>query len=119
VRLKQLLLMVGLLILFTACSQADNDSAIDVTDEVTFIAKVNEVNTGSLMVTPNEKEAEQKSADLISVPTSSAKLQDENGNEVDASVFKEGMEVEIVYDGIIAESYPAKILKCYEIRLVK
>jgi len=119
-RLKTVLCLLGVVIFLAACSQTqDNDQDVDLGGEVTFEAQILEVHETYLMVTPNEGETELRSADRITVSIEEAKILDKEGNEMDKSIFNEGMEVEIVYDGAIAESYPAQILNCYEIRMLQ
>jgi len=113
------LMFLGMLVLFTACSGVeDEDPAFDLEGKVSFGATILEVQKNYLLVSPKEGESELRSADRITVATNEAILLDEEGREIEYSMFKEGMEVEIVYDGMIAESYPAQISTCYEVRIV-
>ena len=67
-----------------------------------FIGEVLEVNEGSILVEPHKNAAERKSADKISVSTNV------KGGEFPYDL-KEGAIVCVVYNGAIAESYPAQI----------
>lgn len=112
-------IIIGIIFLFVACSSQNSEDPVNLDDrEVSFNAEIVEVHEGYLMITPKKDEDEIKSADLITVSTKDVELSDMNGNKIQPSMFKKGMEVEIVYDGMIAESYPAQIVKCYEIRII-
>lgn len=112
-------MIFSLLFLLSACSFHDSNDPIELEEtEVSFHAEIMEAHEGYLMISPENDEEEIKSADLITVSTRDVDLTEENGNEIESTMFKEGMKVEIVYDGMIAESYPAQIVKCYEIRII-
>ena len=67
-----------------------------------FIGEVLEAHDGSILVEPHKNAAERKSADKISVST--------NVKEGELPYdLKEGAIVCVVYNGAIAESYPAQI----------
>lgn len=68
-------------------------------DRVTFLAEIVEINGESVLVEPLEGEQERNSADRISFSTDG--LRDLGAEEGDI--------VEITYDGVIMESYPAQI----------
>lgn len=80
---------------FTASGEYDNGDRW-------FIGEVIEVNDGSILVKPHKNTVEIKSADKISVST--------NVKEGELPYdLKEGAIVCVVYNGAIAESYPAQI----------
>lgn len=105
---------------FTACGSPNTDNnsstasgdnaasggSTDSAETVYFEATVLEVAETALLVEPVENSDELKSADQISVGLSSLE-----SSELDAllSELKAGDIVEIEYDGMIAESYPAQI----------
>lgn len=118
--IRLFLLSLGLLLFAQACSEEGGESdRTDSNEKNTFVAEILEAHDSYFVVAPKEGESEAGSADLIGVSVREAKLMDEVGNGLTASEFKAGMEVEIVYDGMIAESYPAQIFNCHEIRIVK
>ena len=109
--MKKLSTIFFIWITVISCVACSNDG--DIGEELpmemeSFLATVVEVED-VLMVRPLEDEAESKSADLIVVGTTDAKLLDDKGNIVELKDFKEGMTVKIIYDGKIRESYPAQI----------
>ncbi len=118
-KLKIVLSLLGIVVFLAACLQTEDDNQDIDLDESTFEAQILEVHEKYLMVTPNDGEAELRSADRISVSTKEASLVDNEGNKISINDFEEGMQIEILYDGMIAESYPAQIINCYEIRMVK
>ncbi|MEI3612145.1 hypothetical protein [Pseudogracilibacillus sp. SO30301A] len=118
-KLKIVLSSLGIVFLLAACTQSQVNNQDNDLDESTFEAQILEVHEKYLMVTPNDGEAELSSADQISVSTIEASLMDKEGNTISMNDFEEGMQVEIMYDGMLAESYPAQILNCYEIRMVE
>lgn len=67
-----------------------------------FDAEILEVHQKSLLVKPSEESAESKSSDKIEVTLP------ENAKHT-VKDFSKGMNVRIVYEGAIAESYPAQI----------
>ena len=68
-----------------------------------FQATVLEVKENSILVEPFEGEQELTSVDRISVSTDVISIQE-------VPEMEEGTEVRVVYNGEIAESYPAQIL---------
>lgn len=97
------LITLAVLFLFTACNSKINGTA-------TFQAVILEIHDNYYLVEPIEGSAELNSADQIMVPMTGTILSPEP--EV-------GDILEIVYDGAIAESYPAKITNVYSIRVVE
>lgn len=79
--------------------------------EPNFAGIVEEVYDGTILVAVNEDEDEYKSSDLISV---SLDVELKDG----LSEYEVGDEVRVYYDGTIAESYPAQIMKVYAITIV-
>ena len=77
-------------------------------EPVTFTATVLEVREGSLLVEPVEGDAMLATADRILVDTGGADLPDG---------VAEGAVVEITFDGMVRESYPAQISGVTEILL--
>lgn len=87
----------------TGCSEKETDAY--------FNATVLEIHENSILVEPFEGSEELKSSDRIlasSITNSNHKVPE----------MKEGTTVRIVYDGIIAETYPAQINEVYAIYLV-
>ena len=75
-----------------------------------FTATVQTVEESSILVIPSEDSAERNSSDLISAHISDkTKIYDRSGEKTDAASIKTGILVEITYNGMIAESYPAQI----------
>lgn len=77
-------------------------------DTAAFQAVILEIYDNYYLVEPVEGSAERSSADRITVPMTSMNLSTEVGDIL-----------EIVYDGAIAESYPAQIPNVYSIRVVE
>ena len=91
--------------IFIGCSvNNDGASGVDGEDIVTFEATVLEHN-GCLLVTPVEGSSELNSSDKIYV--SLANSEEDQDNQLPK--FNSGDVLEIRYDGLIAESYPAQI----------
>lgn len=67
-------------------------------DEHSFYGKVIEANSSYLIVEPNEDEEERKSSDKFHINL--------KNNDI---TYKVGTYVKITYDGMINETYPAKI----------
>lgn len=87
-------------------------------DEVSFEAVVLENEGTSLLVEPVEGSEELRSADKIVVYLSAAVLQDSLKREITVDDIDSGDKVQIDYDGMIAESYPAQIHNCYRVILL-
>ena len=111
---KQLLLilMMSLILLVTACGTSDGgrEAKAGGDETVTFQATILEIQDGYYLVEPVEGSAELKSADQITIPMTNMEPSPEP--EV-------GDVLEIEYDGLIAESYPAQITKVYSIRVAE
>jgi len=76
--------------------------------ETTFQAEVIE-NGDSLLISPDKDSSEYKSSDKIVVSTKGSKILDKDDKEIEIEGIKVGDIVEISYNGIILESYPAQI----------
>ena len=87
---------------------ADGGGQQSAGEPVTFTATVLEVREGSLLVEPVEGDAMLATADRILVDTGGADLPDG---------VAEGAVVEITFDGMVRESYPAQISGVTEILL--
>ena len=75
-----------------------------------FSASVLEVTEKTLLIEPEQGSAERASADRISVSlTQDAELLNLAGDSCTPADIHVGDTVEITYDGVIAESYPAQI----------
>lgn len=98
-----MLITLAVLFSFTACKGKTDDTA-------TFQAIILEIHDEYYLVEPVEGSAELNSADQITVPMTS--MNDSSEPEV-------GDILEIVYDGAIAESYPAQISNVYSISVVE
>ena|SRR5690625_2635063 len=114
-----LFILIGI-IFIASCTVEKNSDDMNNIDEVKirFEAIILENNDSYLSVEPVEGEMELRSADIIHVSISDALLLDEEGNETTIDTFKEDMHVDIEYNGMIAESYPAQIHTCYEVKIL-
>lgn len=109
--MKKIYIMI--FILFTLLVSVACTKKIDmdnVVNEANFTRVVDSVEEKSILVRVNEDQDEIKSSDLISV---SLDMQLKN-KEID---FKVGDKVQVYYDGVILESYPAQINGVYVILL--
>lgn len=110
---KQLLLILSLILIltFNACGiSGEGKSEADENGKATFQATVLEIHDDYYLVEPVDGSIELNSADRITVPTT---------NMNPSSNPKVGDVLEIEYDGLIAESYPAQITDVYSISIVK
>lgn len=113
---KTILMLTAILLCFAMCFVACEDNADEdepkktqgedtretepeETEPETFLAEILEISRKSVLVEPLEDERERKSSDQISF--SIGELEDIGAEEGDI--------VEITYDGLIMESYPAQI----------
>ena len=99
-----------LLMVLIGCRNADDGN--------TFVATVLENNESDILVEPVEGSAELGSADRIVVYIKDATLVDAQDKEITISDIGVGKQVEISYNGGIAESYPAQIQGCYRVKLL-
>lgn len=98
-----ILMVFIVLFSFTACNRKTNDTA-------TFQAVILEIYESYYLVEPVEGSTELNSADQITVPMKNMNPSPEP--EV-------GDTLEIEYDGMIAESYPAQITNVYSISVIE
>ncbi len=101
---------IVLLMALTGCSNADDGN--------TFVATVLENNESYILVEPVKGSAELGSADRIVVYISDAILVDVQDKGITISDINVGKQVEVSYNGGIAESYPAQIQGCYSVKLL-
>lgn len=102
-----LLLLICMAVLIACTNEAANNDTKDKT--FSFLATVLEANENYLIVEPNTESIERKSADKIQVS-----LQDKSPYPVP----QVGDTINIVYNGEIMESYPARIGKVYRIEII-
>lgn len=110
---KQLLLILTLCLILavTACgTSSGGESEVDENGKVIFQATILEIHDGYYLVEPVEGSTEWNSTDRITVSVINRKPSPEP--EV-------GDVLEIEYDGLIAESYPAQITNVYSISVVE
>ena len=88
-------------------------------DEVSFNAIVLENNQTHLLVEPEEGSSELKSADRIMVSVSDASLINSQDVEIQIDNIESGDRVQIYYNGLIAESYPAQINGCHKVKVLE
>lgn len=102
---KVLFILIGAILvmsLLTGCNRSDASE--------TFEAKIIQVGKGSIIVMPVDGSDELRSSDLFSIHiTVDTELETTSGEKGSISALKEDMNVEIAYNGIIMESYPAQI----------
>lgn len=100
------------IVMFGSCVKEDAEN-------VSFTAAVIAAERDYLEVEPAEDAAERRSADriIVSQPEGTLYL-DADGQETARPEFSVGQEIRIVYDGTIAESYPAQI-RAIEIHLTE
>ncbi len=100
-KLIPLLLSLAFVLTLTGCTSED---------KATFQATILEIQDGYYLVEPVEGSTELNSVDRITVPL--VNINPSQEPEV-------GDTLEIVYDGVIAESYPAQINTVYSISVVE
>jgi len=98
--------------IFAGCTKSAAD------DGVAFVATVLDKNETSILVEPVEGSMELKTADRIIVYIEKDTRLKLNNAVITMEDIEIGSRVEIFYQGDMAESYPAQIYSCYEIRLL-
>lgn len=78
-------------------------------NDTSFKGVISHMEDSYVIVNPLENEEEIKAADKISIPIKA----------IDEIKVNEGDTIEIVYDGIIKESYPAQLGEIYSIKLIE
>ena len=105
-KIIELLLSLTFVLALVGCS----DKPADNTTSVTFQATILEINNETMLVSPLEGSQELKSSDKFSIPM----------KNMEASAKPEvGDVIEIVFDGLIQELYPATLHEIYSIRVVE
>jgi len=92
-------LLLGLLLILPLLAMTGDSKEI-VSDGVTFQATILTVTEKHLLVEPVAGSSELRSADRIVIHQTGL---------IDLTTLKEGDTLEITYNGLIAESYPAQI----------
>ena len=96
------ILLLCIILITVSCSTGQKE------DIAIFKATVLENNV-SLIVEPQQDTIEIKSSDKIAVHTNNSKIYNSSGKEISVSEIPIGGIVQITYNGMIAESYPAQI----------
>ncbi|MDL2258185.1 YobA family protein [Eubacteriales bacterium OttesenSCG-928-K08] len=112
VELKKCILCFGMILLLTLCGCTKKLTMHTVLNEPNFGGIVTEVYENSILVAVNEGEDARNSSDLIMVSLN-VEIKDS------MTQFDVGDEVRVYYDGTIAESYPAQVMKVYAITLIE
>lgn len=111
-----IILMLTLIFGITACSQtntlqSDSDasgtSVAEPADTVTLTARIMESN-GTSFLAANMAEG-ANGADIYSINADKTGVTDASGNKAGSDVLKPGMLVDIIYDGIVMESFPMQL----------
>ena len=110
--------MILLITVLAGCAGKQDDgtaSNVPTAEGSTFYGTVLESGDSSLLVEPEIGSSARSSSDKISVSVNGTLLKGfSKGSELNA-----GEKVKITFEGSIAESYPAQILHCKEISLIK
>ena len=102
------ILTLILILMLTGCQ--GQETSPGESEAVVLKATVLEViGQGQLLVEPVEGSPELGSADRIVAHTNEAVVYDAAGEETTIEEYAVGSRVKIIYDGSIAESYPAQI----------
>ena len=111
------LLILALILAFAVVACSKEGGGEDTAPETyTLTATVIEVYDSGLLVEPVEGSWELNSADRITVGT--GRLDDEESLTYLTKGAAVGDTVEITYDGMLAETYPAQIANASAVRLV-
>ena len=103
------LFLCTLLLLLSACDGKAGKN-FDKPELYTFTATILEIHDSYFLVTPDEGSPPASSADKIEVPSKNA----EQGVE-----FAPGDHIQITYDGMIQELYPARLPQVYKIEKIQ
>lgn len=107
-----LICVVSILVTLTACNHSKEKI------ETSFRATVLDSQESYLLVEPGAGSKELSSADKIMVSIGDIPLSDSQDAEITSKAIAVGDQVEVFYDGLIAESYPAQIDNCYRVKLL-
>ncbi|MGI5876226.1 MAG: Gmad2 immunoglobulin-like domain-containing protein [Dethiobacteria bacterium] len=109
---KKYILLLCVILAFLALTGCGDSGK---SDEVSFMAIVLDNNRTHLLVEPEEGSSELKSANRIKVDVSDAVLFNSQGAEIVIDDIKTGDQIQVYYNGLIAESYPAQINGCHKV----
>lgn len=109
--MRRLIYAIGLIIGLSLIMVTS--TGFQVKQKVTFRATVKEVYSVSIVVEPHEGSNELLSSDLIVVSV------DPDKQLIDRETIHVGDIIEITYDGLILESYPAQIKNVYKLKIIK
>lgn len=82
-------------------------------------AQILETGDGYILVEPDPEASERSSSDRIVVRTANVKIQAADKTQITPEQLQTGQRVLVTYDGVILESYPAQLGKCFNIRVVE
>ncbi len=106
-KLKWLILWFSLIgIIGSGCGK--KEPAVQIPELKTFQALVH-TSEANLLVSPDKDSEEYKSSDQISVGIRDASIYNKDGEKTELKEIQTGDIIEIAYNGIIMESYPAQI----------
>ncbi len=108
-RFVSFFLLTGLVLLLVSCRAGETAGSQPTDKTMVFSAVVLEGGSQPLLVEPHKDAAEYRSADKITVHAENATVIDANGNDMALADLVPGQTLEITYNGLIRESYPAQI----------
>gem|GEM_PF-674846 len=109
---KILILMIGAILILSGCSHPENNN------KTLLVATILENNGSYLVVEPIKGSVELNSADKIKVSIGNNTVLESKDKKISVEDIEIGHKVEILYDGTIAESYPAQINNCYSVQIL-
>ena len=109
---KILILMIGAILILSGCSHPENNN------KTLLVATILENNGSYLVVEPIKGSVELNSADKIKVSIGNNTVLESKDKKISVEHIEIGHKVEILYDGTIAESYPAQINNCYSVQIL-
>lgn len=113
---KYVLIMCVLVVVFLALAGCHTSGK---NEKASFQAIVLENNKTHLLVEPEKGSAEQNSADRIMVFIGEATLVDFQNRPISVDEIGTGDLIQIDYNGLIAESYPAQINKSFKVKVLQ
>lgn len=108
-RLCLTIILALVVIGFIICIITINNDSTHLKSKPNFVGVIKEINVSSILVAVNANEDERNTSDLISVGI------DETLKKT-LPTFKVGDTVQVFYDGILKETYPAKTNIIYTIQ---